>query len=584
MTTAIDTLDRARSTAILVGTTRSADSRIDPVPAASASLRQMRRVLLDPRLCGWPRGRVKVHENASDAEAFKRTLRKALQQAGDVLFFYYVGSVVLLASGRPCFALADTDAAVAEDSGLDYTWVRDAILATPARLKIVILDCSFSGRVIEPFSFVSVADLTAINGAYTMTSADLDAPKHPLPGGTATPFTAELLDLIHTGIPNGSGTLSLGDLYTHLVPRLEARGLPAPNQRGAGMADRAPFTRNAAHPAGTPRQIIKRRAMLIAGLSAATAAAVAAAPTIVHGPDTSGKLEPAASPAIADRPLLALGSTVYGLAFTPDGRSLITGDKNGTIRRWTVETGAVEDAVDGRAGAIYGIQVSPDGRSIAFGANTGAVRLWQGDHVTAMPDGHEFTVWGLAFSPDGRTLASASSDRTVKLWDVARRRLRATLPHPATIAGVTFSPDGRTLATGANDFHIRLWDTRSITQMSTLSGHRGAITRMAFTSDGRTLVSGSWDRTARIWDVRSSRLSATLTGHRNIVHGVALAPDGRTLVTGGDDDSVRLWDLATGTSRSAMATEGPVFDVVFRPHSQTLAFTSGRTVWLREVT
>jgi actin-like ATPase involved in cell morphogenesis len=245
-----DLPDYSRSRAILIGTGSFQDPGFPPLPAVANSLAGMRQILTHPDLCGWPAGRVTVLEDPTDVRMLVKTLRGLARDTNDVLLVYFVGHGVMLRRGQLCLVLADTEADHADVTGLEYKWVRDALLDSPARLKVVVLDCCYAGRAYEALSATTeaAADSADTQGVYTLTASDQTAHVVPLEeqANRTTSFTGELLDLVRTGIPGGPEQLTLGILYPRLRQRLQQRGLPMPNRRGTDTADQFPFTRNAA--------------------------------------------------------------------------------------------------------------------------------------------------------------------------------------------------------------------------------------------------------------------------------------------------------------------------------------------------
>jgi uncharacterized membrane protein HdeD (DUF308 family) len=252
-----DLPDYSRSRAILIGTSNYQDPQFPPLPAVANSLRGLREVLTDPGLCGWPAERTTVLKNPPDVRRLMQNLRRLAQDTEDVLLVYFVGHGTILRRGQLCLVLTDTEADDSDITGLEFERVREALLDSPARTKIVILDCCYSGRAIEALSgTAAVADSTDTHGVYTLTASDHTAHVVALDqqADAYTSFTGELLDLIRTGVADGPEMLPLGLIYLNLRHRLQARGLPAPNQRGTDTADRYAFTRNAAVPEPDPVQ------------------------------------------------------------------------------------------------------------------------------------------------------------------------------------------------------------------------------------------------------------------------------------------------------------------------------------------
>ncbi len=94
------------------------------------------------------------------------------------------------------------------------------------------------------------------------------------------------------------------------------------------------------------------------------------------------------------------------------------GDDWGSVTFWDVATWSRRTSVKGSDAAIWGLSFSPDGRTLAAGCNDAKVRLWDPitGQVMLVLDGHAQRVNAVAFNPDGQTLASASHDGAIKLW------------------------------------------------------------------------------------------------------------------------------------------------------------------------
>ena len=111
---------------------------------------------------------------------------------------------------------------------------------------------------------------------------------------------------------------------------------------------------------------------------------------------------------------------VNSIAFSPDGRSLVSGSDDGSVRIWNIRGGSSKELA-GTAGFLLCVVFSPDGRYIAAGNAANLLWIWDSrtHKLVANWEGHFGWVWCVEFTPDGKGLMSGCSDRTVKYWDVS---------------------------------------------------------------------------------------------------------------------------------------------------------------------
>jgi WD40 repeat protein len=211
---------------------------------------------------------------------------------------------------------------------------------------------------------------------------------------------------------------------------------------------------------------------------------------------------------------------VFTPGFSADGRLMVTGADDGTVRVWALpsgrEVGAPLKFVDRSGGPDVGdVSMSRDGREIAV--DTPDARRYPGiqifavathRRVAALSDDED--VWDLArFTPDGRYIVGGSWKGWVRLWSTKtwKPATRVMGGNAGEVLWESLSPDGRTLATGAaSDGVVRLWDLPTQRQIGApLPGLPGRLTVPQFTPDGRSLLAITDAGRAYLWDVRPSR-------------------------------------------------------------------------------
>ena len=246
---------------------------------------------------------------------------------------------------------------------------------------------------------------------------------------------------------------------------------------------------------------------------------------------------------------------VTGLAFVPGTHDLIVSGTNGFLAIADPERARLTRRLSGHSGDLLPPAISADGRLLVTGSGDSTVRVWSLPEATALgaPLHLDRAPSNLQISPDGRRLTIvlghrySSSKAAFEVWDPHTRARIAHLTIPDTPTAVHFSPDGRLLAIGYPNGRLQLWSTDDWKPVSRLlAGDTGDIYALSISPDNAILATGSSDRTVRLWDIETQQtLGAPLVGPGRGVGAVApyFTPDGSGLIASYDTGIAYRWDI-----------------------------------------
>ena len=250
------------------------------------------------------------------------------------------------------------------------------------------------------------------------------------------------------------------------------------------------------------------------------------------------------------------------LATTGASQLVAVGFCNGVIYVWDYSDGARVMSLTVHFDSVRSIAFSPDGRLLVSASADGFVHVWLISKMSVGPrmlSEHRYAVYGVSFSCDGSLLASCSHDKTVRLWHIfdtsdsvvtAGQVLQVGEP----VLCVAFSPvDSRLLACGGSEGFLalaRVGTDAIAVERQLQQGHTDAVRKLAFSPCGQTLVSASWDKTVRLWSVSSGACLRVLRGHTDCVNSVAFFPNGKRLVSGSKDETIRIWAVCAWSDRT----------------------------------
>jgi WD40 repeat protein len=284
-------------------------------------------------------------------------------------------------------------------------------------------------------------------------------------------------------------------------------------------------------------------------------------------------------------------SNAFALAFSPDGKRLVSGQENNEIHLWEIASGKRLLTLEGHEDSVQDLAFSPDGAVLASAGDDHVVRLW--DPVTGSPlrefKGHFDTVRGLAFSADGKRLFSGGWDRNLRLWDLEEQDSPLVI-RPAGLTRVAkFSPDGTRILNGplspermpSADFRVTLWDAAKGRPLATLPGHFDRVQAITCDPGGGWFASGGPDAVLRVWSLPEGSSPRELRGHGGLIQGLCHAPDGKTLYSACNDGMVGMWDPVSGSLlRMFRAHDGPVIGLAADSEGRFLA-TGGKDSTIR---
>ena len=264
---------------------------------------------------------------------------------------------------------------------------------------------------------------------------------------------------------------------------------------------------------------------------------------------------------------------VNSVAFSPDGKILVSSSSDDTIKLWNVETKEVITTLTEHSSDIESVAFSPDGKILASASRDSTIKLWNVEtkEVITTLTGHSSDIESVAFSPDGKTLASGSDDNTIKLWNVKTKQVIATFfGRSSDIESVAFSPNSKILAGASRDNTIRLWDVETKQKITTLTGHSSDVESVTFSPDGKILASGSWDDSIKIWDVETKQKIATIN-ELSGVESIAFSPDSKILASS-SNKTIKLWDMETKQEIATITGNSSYIEsIAFSPDGKILA-------------
>jgi WD40 repeat protein len=247
---------------------------------------------------------------------------------------------------------------------------------------------------------------------------------------------------------------------------------------------------------------------------------------------------------------------VTAVAFAPNGRTLVSGSVDRTLKIWDATSGQVLKTLSGDTEPISSVAYLPNGKRIVSGSFDRSVVIWDadtGEAIRTLRSEQTYSwevppaVWSVAVSPDGTRIVSGSADSNIKVWSAATGELlRVLRGHSDAVTSVAYFPDGKMLVTGSKDGTVRIWDADTWQNLQMFTNQGGQVLSVAVAPDGKRIAASGNGNSFAIWNVTTGQLARTLVSESSNLNAVRFSADGKYIYAAGSNNNVMTWDAQGG--------------------------------------
>jgi WD40 repeat protein len=226
------------------------------------------------------------------------------------------------------------------------------------------------------------------------------------------------------------------------------------------------------------------------------------------------------------------GNYVYSIKFSPDSKAMLTASADRTACLWDTQIMRCIVSLGGRGDEAFDTAFAADSRHFLTAHTDGTVRVW--DRQTWEPV-QSFPAANTVVSDDGQFVLSATETGMVSVWNAAEGQVKATIQHSGgDIHCLALSPSKSLVAIAPAEGVVELWNSQNGAAITKLDASSAATTAMAFDSKGTQLATGSNNGTVRFWSTTDGKLVGEWQATENEVHRIMFHPDEERVVISGD--------------------------------------------------
>lgn len=245
--------------------------------------------------------------------------------------------------------------------------------------------------------------------------------------------------------------------------------------------------------------------------------------------------------------------------FLPGGTLLVVGTRAGEIELYDLATSTLIETVEAHEGAIWSLDLTPDGKSLVTGSADKSVKFWNfrieeeavpgtAKTVAKMKIFHEKTlelnedVLAVKISPDAKHLAVSLLDNTVKVFFFDTLKFYLSLyGHKLPVLSIDISFDCKLLITSSADKNIKIWGLDFGDCHKSIFGHQDSIMNVKFVPESHNFFSAGKDGLLKYWDGDKFECIQKLSAHQSEVWSIGISNDASFVVSTAHDHSIRIW-------------------------------------------
>lgn len=254
----------------------------------------------------------------------------------------------------------------------------------------------------------------------------------------------------------------------------------------------------------------------------------------------------------------------------PEIQALLQQAKQNQTKPWlrpftaslTLPGGALLRTLTGHYGAVRVVAVTSDGKQVISGSDDGTLKVWNLDtgELLLTFTAHSTSVRALAVTTDGMRIISGSSDKTLKVWNLETgEELLKFNGHRGYINTIVIAPNNKQFISG-DDYNIfKVWDLVTKAEIYTFSGHQSLVNTVIVTLDGKRVISGDSGNILKVWSLETGKELLTFTGHTSSVITAIASQDGKLVISASSNNKVCIWNLETGkleTEKKLFTSDG----------------------------